>query len=102
MCGGASGDVVTVVAYPGAPRPRCLTVTANQRLQVVNRSNADGQPGKPMTVTFAGFAPRVIPVGGSTLFDQALGEYIAQGVHVLKISVYPGGGAEVWLKPSGA
>lgn len=100
VCGAADGALVTVVANPDTPAPRCLIVTANQRLRVVNGSNGFGQPGKPMTVRFAGFALRAVPVGETTLFDRRLGELIAPGVHYIRISLYPGaGGAEVWLKP---
>ena len=99
VCGAADGALVTVVANPDTPAPRCLIVTANQRLRVVNDSNGFGQPGKPMTVRFAGFALRAVP-GEATLFDRPLGELIAPGVHYIRISLYPGtGGAEVWLKP---
>ena len=101
ICGGESGAVVTVTANLGGPGPRCLSVTSNQRLRVVNGSNADGQPGRPITITFAGFAPRVVPAGGATLFDQALGEYLAPGVHSINISLYAGS-AEIWLKPVGS
>lgn len=99
VCGAASGPLVTVVANPDTPAPRCLIVTANQRLRVVNDSNRIGPPGKPMTVRFAGFAPRAVP-GEATLFDRPLGELITPGVHNIRISLYPcAGGAEVWLKP---
>lgn len=98
ICGSDSGAVVTVVANPDTPAPRCLIVTANQRLRVVNGSNLSGA-GKPITVTFADFAPRVVPIGGATLFDRPLGEYIAPGVHSIHISLYGSGGGDVWLKP---
>ena len=98
-CEPQAGTVVTVLAVPGVPSPRCVVIGADQQLRVVNQSNQAGEIGQTITVTFANFAPRVIQAGQSTIFEQPAGQYLATGVHIVKTSLYSGGsGAEVWLK----
>jgi hypothetical protein len=97
----ATGSIATVDANPDVPSPRCTVVRADQRLRVVNTTNIAGSIGKPITVTFANYPPRVVQVGQATVFDRPMGEYLAVGVHRVHIApLYGGGasGAEVWLK----
>jgi hypothetical protein len=96
-CGGADG-YATVETNPDVPLPRCLIVTARQKLRVVNTSNRFGEPGRSVLVTFAGFAPRRLAVGEATVFDRPFGEYLAKGVHTVHLSLFRGSGTEVWLK----
>jgi hypothetical protein len=97
-CGGGANGYATVETNPDVPLPRCLIVTARERLRVVNTSNRFGQPGRPVLVTFAGFAPRRLAVGEATVFDRPFGEYLATGVHTVHLSLFRGSGTEVWLK----
>lgn len=98
ICGTSSGPLATVEVNPDTPAPRCLTVRPGQRLRVVNVSSRFGQSGTSVTVTFADFPPRVLRVGDATTFDRPVGDYLAPGVHNVRISLYGGGGAEVWLR----
>lgn len=88
---------MTVDVVPGTPEPRCVRVRPDQQLQIINRSNAFGQRGKTITVTWPPFGRRTLAVGRATLFRQDLGLYLATGVHDVGISLYAGGGAEIWL-----
>jgi hypothetical protein len=99
-CPSAAGAVVTVVADPDVPSPRCTTVTAGQRLRVVNDTAAHGSTPQVITVTIAGFAPRTVQPGASTTFDSPFGDYLATGKHVVHLTpLYGGdGGAVVWLR----
>jgi hypothetical protein len=66
---------------------------------VVNTTNIHGTIGKPITVTFANYPPRVLQIGQATTFDRPLGEYLAVGVHDVRLApLYAGGFAQVWLK----
>ena len=99
ICGTWAGTVVVIDANPDTPNPRCVVVRADQRLRVVNTTNAFGMTGKSITVTFANYPPRILVIGRGTLFDRPFGTYLAVGVHDVHISYYPGsGGAEVWMK----
>jgi hypothetical protein len=64
----------------------------------VNTTDRFGITGKATTVTFANYAPRLLQVEQSTVFNRPLGRYLAVGVHVVHISFYGGSGPEVWLK----
>lgn len=98
-CNGVTGSIATIDANPDVPYPRCIVVRADQLLRVVNTTNIAGTIGKPITVTFANYPPRVLQVGQATTFDRPLGQYLAVGVHNVHISpLYAGGVAEVWLK----
>jgi hypothetical protein len=98
ICATASEPLAVVEANPDTPAPRCFVVQANQRLEVVNTSNRFGQRGAEITVSMPGFAPRKVAVGARTVFDRPFGEYLQPGVHDLRISLYAGGGAAIWLK----
>lgn len=98
-CPVAPGTVVTFEVHQDAPSPRCWRVGADQRLRVLNPPRArSGQSAAAVTITFAGYAPRILQPGQSTTFERPMGDYLAPGVHSLTISLYPAGGAEVWLK----
>jgi hypothetical protein len=91
-CGSFSGTVVEIVLNPDIPSPRCVEVTADQRLQVRNAA------GETVTVSFAG-SSATLGDGVTHLFDQAFGDYLAPGVHRVSASIYGDSGAEIWLKP---
>ncbi len=88
ICGPVSGDVVVVNISADEPSPRCVKVTSNQRLQVVNTT--DG----PVQVQLAHFNVQLQP-SQALLFDAAFGSYLAPGVHWLRVT--GGNGPEIWL-----
>jgi hypothetical protein len=98
ICGSAPGGLAVVEANPDTPQPRCLVVRPDQRLEVVNASDRFRQPGSEITVTMPGFSPRTLAIGARTVFDRPFGAYLAPGVHQVRISLYPGSGADLWLK----
>jgi hypothetical protein len=98
-CAGQPGAVVTIDANPDVPTPRCVVVRPDQRVRIVNTSDLQGTVGRTITVHWANFAPRVLAVGQATTFDRPAGDYLAVGVHRLRVPpLYGGAGAEVWLK----
>jgi hypothetical protein len=92
------GSLVTVYVAPDTPEPRCVGVRANQHLMIVNRTNASGHPARTITITWPPYAPRRLIGNESTVFTRSFGSYLAPGVHQIGISLYKGGGAEIWLK----
>ena len=89
---------VRVQVDPDVPVPRCVVVTAGQDLMVVNNTNELHQAGKPVTITWADYAPRVLKIGASTSYAQPFGDYLMPGVHRLHVSLYGQSGAEIWLQ----
>jgi hypothetical protein len=98
MCEPSAGAIVTVRLDPDIPDPRCIVVSSSQRLRVVNSSAGYGRHGTTVTITFADLSPRVLNVRAATTFHRPLGQYLAPGVHDLQVSLYDGGGPEIWLK----
>jgi hypothetical protein len=94
----AAGAIATVRLDADIPDPRCIVVSSGQRLRVVNTTASNGQHGKSITIRFASFPPRVLRVGAATTFHDPVGHYLATGVHDLHVSLYGGGGPEIWLK----
>lgn len=99
-CGQAIGADAVIDTNPDIPQPRCLVVRADQHLEVRNTSNRFGQPGQPITLTWPPYSSRTLAAGASTVYGATFSSYLALGVHDVRISLYPGGGAEVWLRPS--
>jgi hypothetical protein len=93
-----AGALATVRLDADIPDPRCIVVSSGQRLRVVNTSAGYGQQGKAITIRFASFPPRVLRVRAATTFHDPFGHYLATGVHDLHVSLYGGGGPEIWLK----
>jgi hypothetical protein len=81
------------------PTPRCVVVRPDQRLRVVNSSALHGSPPKTITVGWANYAPRVLKAGQATTYDRPFGEYLAVGVHDLRLPpLYAGSFGAVWLR----
>jgi hypothetical protein len=97
-CEPSPGAVATVRLDLDTPDPRCIIVSSRQRLRVVNTSAGYGQHGRTVTITMAYFPPRVLKVRAATTFHRPVGQYLAPGVHDLHVSLYGGGGPEIWLK----
>lgn len=88
ICAQADGEWATVEVSADVPSPRCLRVTRNQRLRVVNKGPAAVQ------VKLAGYTV-VVPAGGEGTIPAAFGAYLAAGVH--SVSADPYSGPQVWL-----
>lgn len=73
-------------------------MSAQQELRVVNRSNADGQRGSTITLRWADFSARAVPIGASTRYTDPFGAYLAGGVHDLHVSLYGSSSAQIWLR----
>jgi hypothetical protein len=98
MCEPSTGAIATVRLDPDIPDPRCIIVSSSQRLRVVNTSAGNGEHRKTVTISFAYFSPRVLTVRAATTFHRPVGQYLAPGVHDLHVSLYGGGGPEIWLR----
>lgn len=96
-CARSTGPLVTIKTNPDTPAPICTTVHPHQKLRVVNTSDRFGFDGIPVTVAFADFRTRTLDLGESTIFDSRFGQFLAPGVHMVRISLYGGRGAEIWL-----
>ncbi len=89
ICAEYPGEtVVTVEIMPDIPAPRCLKVTPDQRLKVINRVNAT------LALKLGNLSASLQPNADYT-FDQPFGNLLAPGVHVLEASPYFG--PEIWL-----
>jgi len=85
ICAQFDGEIVAItINDPPPPSPRCVQVTPEQRLKIINAT------GAPVRVKLAHFDVE-IPPAGETTFDQKVGEYLAPGVHLML------NGAEIWL-----
>lgn len=85
ICPQFDGEIVEItINDPPPPSPRCVQVTAEQRLKIINATSA------PVRVKLAHFDME-IPPAGDTIFDQNVGDYLAPGVHLML------NGPEVWL-----
>jgi len=89
ICMEAEGETAVVEIFPDIPAPRCLKVTAAQRLVVVNRTDSQ------ISVSLGALAA-VIQPGEQQELDRRFGEYLAPGVHRVKVEPYSG--PEVWLQ----
>ncbi len=84
ICGDAQGNPVNIIL---GKDPGCVAVNPTQRIRIINQSNG------PFGVKFAEYYI-FLPVGGETLLDKPVGEYLALGVHFLPV----GPKLELWVK----
>jgi hypothetical protein len=76
--GPVEGDTATIVLGGDVPQPRCIQVTAGQRLRVENvRVNT-------VTVVF-GLFKTDIPPHEARILDLPFGEYLEPGMHGLEM-----------------
>jgi hypothetical protein len=95
VCPHSHAAVVTIELFFDVPSPRCLVVTADQRLRLVNRTAANGQPGTTVSLHFAGFAAK-IPPNHAALLDAPVGDYLPPGVSGVPLRGAPA--PELWLR----
>jgi hypothetical protein len=89
ICGAAEGDIITVRINPDVPDPRCVIITSDQRLKVIN--NRD----EIIQISLGVFEAEIDP-GEESLAPLTFGEYLAPGVHLIEVS--PCCGASLWLQ----
>jgi hypothetical protein len=85
------GDIVLITVNVDVPSPRCVRVMPEQCLRVANNTP------NPVRVQLGRFDITVAP-GGAEVLDAPFGEYLAPGVHLMRVSIVAGGPA-VWLLP---
>ncbi len=88
ICAEAEGQWATVEIQPDVPSPRCLKVTAQQRLKAINRTEV------AVRVELGPFALDLQP-GAEGALEQPFGAFLAPGVH--QVLAPPYSGPEVWL-----
>ncbi len=89
ICAEFPGDsVVSVEILPDMPSPRCLKVTADQRLKVTNHSG--GQLSLKL-----GDQATSLQANADYTFEVTFGEMLVPGVHLLDAA--PFFGPEIWL-----
>lgn len=96
VCDFARGRVAVANIYPDIPQPRCIRVARDQKIMVINMTDAEVTAGfgeDPQIVTDIGFVR--IPPNGYFASNTAFGEYLEPGVHVLGAA--PFFGPEIWL-----
>ncbi len=89
ICGAAEGDIVTIRINPDVPDPRCVIITSDQRLKVIN--NRD----EIIQISLGVFEAEIDP-GDESLAPLTFGAYLATGVHLIEVS--PCCGASLWLQ----
>jgi hypothetical protein len=95
ICGRVTGTVVTVRIEPDTPSPRCASVADGQWLRVVNGTGDYGRRARTITVVWVPGHPFRLGPGDSRTFPQHFGDYLAPGVHDLRVGrAYR---AEIWL-----
>ena len=85
-------DVVTFDLVPGVPSPRCAQATQGQHLHF------DNHTGQTVVITFA-TSTITITDGQPADLEEAVGTYLAPGVHVAHVDYYGGNGPEIWVQP---
>ena len=98
VCGLAVGPVAVVFINPDTPEPRCQTVIASQSLEIVNHTGSFGFAGETVTIRWAPYPTVSLDPGQAVMFSGEFGAYLAPGDHLVWISVYSGGGTEVYLR----
>jgi hypothetical protein len=98
ICASPHQHVVTVVVNPDTPAPPCTYVHAYQVLRVVNHTDAFHQPARVVAVRFADWPQVTLTVGEAVVYSETFGAYLASGVHDIHLSVFSGGGAELYLR----
>lgn len=97
-CGRAVGPVAIVVINPDIPAPRCQTVAAFQSLEIINHTDGSGSAGRAAIIRWATYPAVSLEPGQTVMFSGEFGAYLAPGDHVVQISVYAGGGPEIYLR----
>ncbi|MGA2910538.1 MAG: hypothetical protein ABSE04_01915 [Candidatus Microgenomates bacterium] len=90
-CNSVQGDVISVTLNPDVPNPRCVIISANQKLTLVNGTS------QLISLDYDSYVSKISP-GSNYTFPVVASLFLAPGVHVIKTSLYSGSGPEVWLQ----
>lgn len=90
-CADAPGSFAAFTMAVDVPMPRCLQVTAEQRLQLTSVFD------HAIDVSIGGITATLQP-GETKTVGPPFGSYLATGVHVAHSGAYGGSGPEVWLR----
>ncbi len=84
ICAEAPGEaVISVEIFPDIPSPRCLKVSADQKLRVVNRTDSALQLS-------LGRLEQTLQPQAETVLDAPFADYLAPGVHILRAEPFSG------------
>jgi hypothetical protein len=84
ICAEAPGEaVISVEIFPDIPSPRCLKVSADQKLQVINRTDS------ALQLSLGRLEQKLQPQA-ETVLDAPFGDYLAPGVHILRAEPFSG------------
>lgn len=97
-CPHAIGAYAVIDIDPDTPAPRCEAVSAWQQLEIVNNTDGFGLKGRPVTVRWADYPSVTIQPRHSLIFVGQFGSYLGGGDHEPAISLYGGGGPEIYLQ----
>ena len=86
----AQGRVGRIRLASDTPEPRCIRLHPDQRLRIVNISGARGQHPRVATIDLGPHHTSLAQGEGATF--GAVGHYLAAGDHVIRTSLYGGGG----------
>jgi hypothetical protein len=90
-CSGAGGHGIAIVQLLSeVPDPRCLAVTPEERILVVNRTGAfHRRSAVSVTVRLGAYSARLAPQQAA-IFAAPVGAYLATGLHGLRAKRVPG------------
>ena len=92
-----SGTVVTMIIGPDVPMPRCVRVRPAQRLELTNGTAISGLAGRRIVLRLAGYPVTHLDPGGHITFRRPTGDVLAPGLHCLRVSIWPGSCADIWM-----
>jgi hypothetical protein len=90
ICAEPHDPVVTITINVDVPAPRCTKVTAEQRLEVINRRD------DTVGIELGPFKAQLAP-GEAHTIDVPFGHYLEPGIHGLSLDYLGGSGPEIWL-----
>lgn len=90
-CAQVQGKEVMIILNPDIPSPRCVIVSSEMNLSLINNTNT------PITLDYGIYKSTIQPKSGYS-FPGTIGSIFAPGVHRIMTSLYAGSGPEVWLK----
>jgi hypothetical protein len=95
VCPDSSDGEVTIELHADIPSPRCARVLPESTLRIVNST------GEPVDFELGVFTGSLQP-GDAASSGQAVGDFLAPGVHVIQSTAYGpdgemGGSGEIWL-----
>jgi hypothetical protein len=87
--------VASTTLAPDTSQPRCLGVSGEQRIEIVNAMT------RSVSVQLGRFS-KSVPAQGRVTFDAPVKDYLAKGLHCITTDAYgPGSCLEVWYRPDG-